>query len=192
MMIQVRIAGIALDPTGQHVILLKPIDEIPGEGRILPIWIGQMEATSILVAIEGADVPRPLAHDLMRSLLDTLDATLARVTVTRIDDGTFYAELTLTTPLGERTVDARPSDAIALASRVAAPIWVAEPVLDDAGVPDTLTETDVADLADATDLVDVAEVEGEIIVEEPEEVTEERVDEFKKFLEDVDPDDFRG
>jgi len=167
-MIQVRVAGVALDPTGQHVILLKPLDEIPGEGSILPIWIGQMEATSILVAVEGAPVTRPLAHDLMRSLLESLGAAVARVAVTRIEDGTFYAEVTLSSPDGDRFVDARPSDAVALASRVGAPIWVAEEVMDDAGVPDTVTE-----------------VEGEVD-------SEERLDEFKRFLEDVDPDDFSG
>src|SRR6476620_9279286 len=68
-MVQVRVAGVALDATQQHVILLKPIDELPGSGQILPIWIGQQEATSILIAIEGAEVPRPLAHDLMRSMI---------------------------------------------------------------------------------------------------------------------------
>ena len=67
-MVQVRVAGVALDASGQHVILLKPIDEIPGEGLLLPIWIGQLEATSILVAIEHAPVPRPMAHDLMLSM----------------------------------------------------------------------------------------------------------------------------
>jgi bifunctional DNase/RNase len=167
-MIQVRVAGVALDPTGQHVILLKPLDELPGEGRILPIWIGQMEATSILVAVEGAPVPRPLAHDLMRSLLESLDASVSGVTVTRIDDGTFYADVDVSGPLGKRTVDARPSDAVALASRVGAPIWVAEEVMEDAGVPDTVTEVD-----GDTD-------------------SEERLDEFKRFLDDVDPEDFSG
>ena len=171
-MIQVRVAGVALDPTGQHVILLKPIDEIPGEGRILPIWIGQMEATSILVAVEGAPVPRPLAHDLMRSILDSLGASVTRVAVTRIEEGTFYAELTLSTSVGDRIIDARPSDAVALASRVGAPIWVAAEVMDDAGVPDTVTETEVDEVTD--------------------EVERERLDEFKRFLEDVDPEDFSG
>lgn len=167
-MIQVRVAGVALDPTGQHVILLKSIDELPGEGRILPIWIGQQEATAILVAVEGAAVPRPLAHDLMRSLLEAADAAVTAVAVTRIDEGTFYAEVTLSSSAGEKLVDARPSDAVALASRAGAPIWVAEAVMDDAAVPDTVTEAE-ADVA-----------------------AEERLDEFKRFLEDVDPDDFRG
>ena len=163
-MVQVRVAGVALDATGQHVVLLKPIDEIPGDGQVLPIWIGQLEATSILVAIEQAPVPRPLAHDLMRSLIETLGAEVARVEVTRIDDGTFYAEVTLSTALGDRVVDARPSDAVALATRVGAGIWVADQVMEEAGVPDVLTETDAA----------------------------ESLDEFKRFLDDVEPEDFEG
>ncbi|MDW4571563.1 bifunctional nuclease family protein [Microbacterium sp. M3] len=163
-MVQVRVAGVALDASGQHVLLLKPVDQIPGDGLVLPIWIGQLEATSILVAVENADVPRPLAHDLMRLILVALDANATRVEVTRIDDGTFYAEITLSTALGDRIVDARPSDAVALASRVGAPIWVADEVLAEAGVPDVLTETDAA----------------------------ESLDEFKRFLDDVEPEDFGG
>jgi bifunctional DNase/RNase len=163
-MVQVRVAGVALDASGQHVLLLKPLDQMPGDGLVLPIWIGQLEATSILVAVENADVPRPLAHDLMRVMLAALDAAATRVEVTRIEDGTFYAEITLTTPLGDRIVDARPSDAIALASRAGAAIWVADEVLAEAGVPDVLTETDAS----------------------------ERLDEFKRFLDDVEPEDFEG
>jgi bifunctional DNase/RNase len=163
-MVQVRVAGVALDASGQHVLLLKPVDQIPGDGLVLPIWIGQLEATSILVAVENADVPRPLAHDLMGLMLTALDAAATRVEVTRIDDGTFFAEITLSSALGDRIVDARPSDAIALASRVGAPIWVADEVLAEAGVPDVLTETDAS----------------------------ERLDEFKRFLDEVEPEDFEG
>ncbi|WP_396657986.1 bifunctional nuclease family protein [Microbacterium sp.] len=161
-MLQVRVAGVALDASGQHVLLLKPIEELPGEGRVLPIWIGQMEATSILIAVEGADVPRPLAHDLMRRLLEVTGAEVVRVAVARIEDGTFYAEVTVSTADGEQVVDARPSDAIALASRTAAPIWVADEVMEDAGVTDFLPEEDVS----------------------------ERLDEFKRFLDDIEPEDF--
>lgn len=163
-MVQVRVAGVALDASGQHVILLKPLDALPGEGEILPIWIGAQEATSILIAVEGATAPRPLAHDLMRSMLDALGATVARVEVTRIEDGTFYAEVTLATATRSLVVDARPSDAVALASRAGAPIEVADAVLADAGVPDVVTEGEAA---------------------------EENLEEFKEFIESVDPDDFR-
>lgn len=163
-MVQVRVAGVALDASGQHVLLLKPVDQIPGDGLVLPIWIGQLEATSILVAVENAEVPRPLAHDLMRTMLTALGAEVGRVEVTRIDDGTFFAEILLTTALGDRIIDARPSDAVALASRVGAPMWVADEVMTEAGVPDVLTETDAS----------------------------ERLDEFKRFLDDVEPEDFEG
>ncbi|MEV5069094.1 bifunctional nuclease family protein [Microbacterium sp. LMI12-1-1.1] len=163
-MVQVRVAGVALDASGQHVLLLKPVDQLPGDGLVLPIWIGQLEATSILVAVENADVPRPLAHDLMGLMLAALDASATRVEVTRIEEGTFFAEITISTPLGDRIVDARPSDAIALASRVGAPMWVADEVLAEAGVPDVLTETDAS----------------------------ESLDEFKRFLDEVEPEDFES
>lgn len=162
-MVQVRVAGVALDSAGQHVILLKPIDELPGEGRILPIWIGAQEASSILIAVDGAVAPRPLAHDLMLSMLQSLDATVQQVAITRLEDGTFYAEVTLETPTGQRTIDARPSDAVALASRASAPVFVADEVLAEAGVPGVVVETD----------------------------EEASLQEFQRFLEDVDPDDFR-
>ncbi|MBP2421829.1 bifunctional nuclease family protein [Microbacterium imperiale] len=169
-MVQVRVLGVALDPAQQHVILLKPVDDL--SDRVLPVWIGSQEATSILVAVEGVAPPRPLAHDLMVRLLDATDATVDRVEVTRIDDGTFYAEITVTALTGSRVIDARPSDAIALASRAGAPIFVADDVLAEAGIPDTVSEAP----------------EGA----ETPEAAEQRVAEFREFLDDIDPDDFRG
>lgn len=165
-MVQVRVLGIALDAARQHIVLLKPLLEEEGvDPRVLPIWIGQQEATSILIAISGEEAPRPLSHDLMKLMLDTLDTRVVRVEVTRIEEGTFYAEITLTGPSGVYVVDARPSDAVALAVRVEAPIWVADDVLDAAGIPAELAE----DRNEETEL-----------------------DEFKRFLDDVDPEDFQG
>lgn len=165
-MVQVRVAGVAVDGAGDHVILLKPLDDLPGEGRVLPIWIGSQEATSILIAVEGAQAPRPLAHDLMQAMLTSLGATVARVEITRIEDGTFYAEITIAAS-GTVVLDARPSDAVALASRTGAPIFVADDVLAEAGIVD-------------------------ITADEDEPAAEENVEEFKRFLDSVDPDDFRG
>ena len=71
-MVQVRVLGVALDASGQHIILLKPLGEPASEGRVLPIWIGAQEATSILIAIQGEQPPRPLSHDLMKLLLDAV------------------------------------------------------------------------------------------------------------------------
>ncbi|MCU1569912.1 MAG: hypothetical protein JWR33_653 [Naasia sp.] len=165
-MVQVRVAGVARDPVGQHVILLKPIGDEPGSGTVLPIWIGGQEASSILLAVEGAQAARPLSHDLMKSLLEISGAAVTRVEVTRVEDSTFYAEITLLTPTGRHTLDARPSDAVALASRVDAPIWVADEVLAAAGIPDEVTE-------DAPD-------------------EEAEVAEFRQFLDEADPEDFRS
>ena len=161
-MVEARIAGVALDSSGQHVIVLSPL-ETDDASRVLPIWIGEQEASSILVAVEGVATPRPLAHDLMKALLDTVDARVQRVDVVRFDGGTFYAEITLHTPRGIRTIDARPSDSIALAARTGAPIGVAREVLDEAGVPATAVGFDDDD---------------------------ERLKEFQQFLDSVDPEDF--
>ena len=164
-MVQVRVLGVALDSAMQHIVLLKPILEEPDEGRVLPIWVGSQEATSIAIGIEGEQAPRPLSHDLMKTLLDTVGASVERVDVTRIDDGTFYAAITLSTPAGRTVLDARPSDSVALAVRVDAPIWVADEVIDEAGIA-----------------AGMVELGGD----------EEKLDEFKRFLEDVDPEDFQG
>ena len=102
---------------------------------MLPVWIGGQEATSILIAVEGQQAPRPLSHDLITTLFAAVGAKVERVDVTRIEEGTFYAELTLSTPSGPQVLDSRPSDAIALALRADAPIWVADEVIDEAGIP---------------------------------------------------------
>ena len=166
-MVQVRVLGVALDAARQHIVLLKPLLEEPGEGRVLHIWIGAQEATSILISVQGEQAPRPLSHDLITTLFGTVGARIERVDVTRIDDGTFYAELSLTTPTGPQVLDSRPSDAIALAVRVQAPIWVADEVLDEAGIPAEMVDFD-------------------------HDEEEEKLDEFKRFLDEVDPEDFQG
>jgi len=166
-MVQVRVVALAVDSRSLPVVLLKPILDEPGSGNILPIWIGTQEATSILIATEGATARRPLTHDLMKSLLEAVQADLERVDITRIEEGTFYAEMTLQTRDGRLILDARPSDAIALAARVDAPIWVSDDLLETAGVPD------------ATEVPPSPGVESEL-------------DEFKRFLDEVDPEDFQG
>lgn len=170
-MVQVRVVGLAVDSRSQPVILLRPLPDEPGAGRVLPIWIGPQEATAIFLAVEGAESPRPLAHDLMKRMLHTLRAQLERVDVTKIEGGTFFAELTVRTEAGERrTIDARPSDAIALAARLDTPIWVADEVLDAAGIA---AEVDISE-------VDSAPEDSAALAE------------FRRFLDEVDPEDFQG
>jgi len=173
-MVQVRILGVARDSLGQHIVLLKPVGTEPGDGIVLPIWIGAQEATSVFIAVEGAQAPRPLSHDLMKAMLDAVGAEVERVEVTRIEDGTFFAELSLRTHLGRRVLDARPSDAVALASRVAAPIWVADDVLAAAGIADDFPDEEVQVDGDDRD------APGE----------EAKLAEFKAFLDEVEPEDF--
>jgi bifunctional DNase/RNase len=164
-MVQVRVLGVALDAAGQRIVLLKPLLDEAGTGRVLPIWIGDQEATSIAIAIQGEHAPRPLTHDLMKTLLEAVNVLVERVEVTRIEDGTFFAEITLAMPEGPIVLDARPSDAVALAVRTDAPLFVAEEVLDASSIP------------------------AEVVESRAEEAA---VDEFKKFLDDVDPEDFQG
>lgn len=164
-MIQVELTSLAVDTRGLPVVLLKPASPQADLGVILPIWIGGQEATAIMIAIQGAEMARPMSYDLMAQLLEALDASVSGVAVTRLEEGTFYAEVSLSSPQGPRVIDARPSDSIALALRVEAPIFVAEEVLRTAGIP-------------AEQITDLDE--------------EEQVDKFNEFLDSVDPDDFRG
>ena len=129
-MIEMVVAKLAVDAsTRNYVVILQEKD---GE-RVLPIWIGQPEAESIIVEMHQIAHSRPLTHDLCRSLIQVLGAELERIDITRIEERTFYAEIHLVRA-GERlTLDARPSDSIAIALRLDAPIFAAESLLAEGG-----------------------------------------------------------
>lgn len=127
-----------LDLVGLHVeassgISLVVVREHDPPHRVLPIAVGGAEAASIAVALGGQPPPRPLAHDLMAALVESLGARVDRVEVTELRAGAFLAELAVVGPRGLRRLDARPSDGIALALRVGAPLYVSETVLEEAG-----------------------------------------------------------
>jgi hypothetical protein len=103
-----------------------------GGQRILPIWVGVFEANAIALQIENVQTPRPMTHDLLKNVIGDLNARVERVVVCALKENTFYAEIYLTGAAGGLTVDARPSDAIALALRTQAPIFVEEAVIDGA------------------------------------------------------------
>lgn len=125
-MVQVTVSKLGLDSASQtHVVLLQELD---GE-RVLPIWIGKPEAESIALQLGGIKRDRPMTHDLCHAIINGLGATLRRVQVTRVADGTFYAELHLVRGGTPVVVDSRPSDAIAIALRLDAPIYVNEALL---------------------------------------------------------------
>ncbi len=118
--------------THDPVVILKDLE---GK-RFLPILIGPFEATSIALALEGAPVPRPLSHDLMRALLETLDARLEQIVIHDIRESTFFAKLVVRTNGELQEIDARPSDCIALALRMQAPIFVSDKIVLEEAVQD--------------------------------------------------------
>jgi bifunctional DNase/RNase len=127
-MIPVTLDQLFLSNLGFVLLLKSSEDE-----RTLPIFIGAAEAQSIAIHLNGVNVPRPLTHDLLKNLLDFLECRLQRVEIVRIEEGTFYAELVMERYGEILRIDARPSDAIAVALRVGAPLFVAEPVMAEAG-----------------------------------------------------------
>jgi hypothetical protein len=120
------VRGIALDPiTNMPIIILKDVDE----RKALPIWVGIFEANAIALELEKVTTPRPMTHDLLKSVLDGLGVTVRQVIVNDLKDNTFFAVIELNSNGAVINIDARPSDAIALALRVNAPIFVAENVV---------------------------------------------------------------
>ncbi|MEO6653936.1 MAG: bifunctional nuclease family protein [Ilumatobacteraceae bacterium] len=160
-MTPMELVGVRVEiPANTPMLLLQ---EQTGDHRLLPIYIGSPEASSIHYALEGIDPPRPLTHDLFITVLNQLGATLDKVVVTEVRDHTYYAELHLTVGDGEQIISSRPSDAIALAVRCEAPMFASDELLDEVGqVPEP----------------------------EPEDESAEIIDEFKDFIESVSPDDF--
>ena len=128
---KMQVHGVNLDVmTNQPVVILKDVED----KRFLPIWIGQFEATSILMELQGVKSTRPLTHDLMRSLFESLDIKLKKVVINNIEDGTFFARLHVESDSEVLDLDARPSDAIALAVRVKAPIYADDEVVNKASI----------------------------------------------------------
>ena len=162
-MVEMELVGVRVElPTNAPIVLLR---EREGDQRLLPIFIGGPEATAIAFALENVSTPRPMTHDLMKILLEDLGARVDRIVVTDLDEGTFFAEVHIRSNGDSLQVSSRPSDAIALAVRMSTPIFVSEEVLDEAGYAGS--EEDTGD-------------------------QEEVVEEFKRFIEDVSPEDFAG
>ena len=127
MLVQMAVRGLMFDPyNNAFIVILKDSEE---SNDVLPIWIGKSEATSISLALEGITAPRPMTHDLIKTLLEAVDATLISVVVSELKENTYFAKLHLTYHDAEVAVDARPSDAIALSLRLNAPIFVTDDVL---------------------------------------------------------------
>ena len=134
MQIEMKIKGLMVDPTtNMPIVILK--DEV--EDRMLPIWVGVFEANAIALRMEAIDTPRPMTHDLLRDLIDRLHATVEKIVVNDLKDNTYFAHIHLLINGDEHVLDSRPSDAIALALRAEAPIFVEQSVLDRAQTLDS-------------------------------------------------------
>lgn len=149
--VEVRVSS----PDAPPVVVLREVDG----GRLLPIWMSAGGASAIVSATDDPDPSRPCLHDLVTELLETLGTSLTEARIVAYDDGQFFAELVL----GDATLSARPSDALALALRLGCPITCSDKVLDDAGVVET---------------------------PEAEPGGEDELEQFREFLDSVNPDDF--
>jgi bifunctional DNase/RNase len=142
MQIEMSIKGLMVDPvTNMPIVILRDKD---GQ-RVLPIWVGIFEANAIALQIENVSTPRPMTHDLLRNVIHDLHAVVQKIVVCDLQDNTFYALIYLAMGGGTVSIDARPSDAIALALRTRAPIYVEDSVIDHAKTVDFSSEKADAD-----------------------------------------------
>lgn len=156
--VEMKVDGLTLDPvTNMPIIILKDME---GE-RVLPIWVGIFEANAIALEIEKISTPRPMTHDLIKNILDGLDASINNIFVSELKDNTFYALISVQIGGVNVDIDSRPSDAIAVALRVGAPILVAQKVIDEARTFDVSPDAKLEDK-----------------------------DQWKNWLKNVKPDDF--
>jgi bifunctional DNase/RNase len=125
MLTQMRVRGLMFDPPNNYIVVLRS-DEGP---EVLPIWVGKPEANAISLALENVKLPRPMTHDLIKQVLEAIEAKIISVVITDLKDNTYFAKIHLTYRDAEITVDSRPSDAIALALKAESPIFVASDVI---------------------------------------------------------------
>ena len=154
------VTGVRVElPSNTPIVLLR---EQTGT-RFLPIWVGAMEAMAISSALDGIEPARPMTHDLLRSVIETMSGSVERVVVTELRNNVYYADLVLTAGENELVVSSRPSDAIALAVRTGAPVFAQRAILDAVGIE---------------------------IEDESTEPTEDEISRFREMLEDITVEDF--
>ncbi len=161
-MIKVTVDSVKVSMLSQHrVVVLKQEDE----ERYLPIWIGPFEADAITIGLQNVQMTRPLTHDLLKAIIDRMDASVSHIHVNDLKNDTFYAEIVVEQNGRKLSIDSRPSDAIALAVRMSVPIFVADDVMDRAAIVPSEEEADL-----------------------PKEL-QERLSAFRDFVDTLDMDD---
>ena len=166
MLVEVRVQSLGLDRSSNTPVVI--LEEVGGE-RVLPIWIGQPEAESIVMQMHNIKRVRPLTHDLCKSLIVGLGGALKKVHITRVEKNTYYAELHIARNGDVVQVDARPSDSIAIALRLSAPIYAAEALLSDVQVEESTESFDAETLRPSAEL---------------------NAEQLKEYLERLRPEDF--
>jgi bifunctional DNase/RNase len=183
-MIRVSVDSIRISLLTQHrVVVLRE----PENRRYLPIWIGPFEADAIAMALQGHEAQRPMTHDLLKTVIAQLGASISRVLVSDVSEGTFYARIEAERDHQTITLDARPSDAIALAVRCDAPIFVATHVLEEAADGDA--ETAAPPAAPAGAALPAGEPESPANAAPPAASAEEGLSLFRDFINTLDLDD---
>jgi hypothetical protein len=166
MLVEAEIWTVARTDKG-NAVLVKPI----GSERAVPIFIGQLEAQSILIGLGNVPMPRPLTHDLFITMMEKLNATIDRVDITELKDGTFYARIVMKQGLKKIVIDSRPSDALGITARIHCPLYIAESIVEEAGIAINL----------------ITEEDPKVDVPDPREIERNRLEqELQKAVEDED------
>ncbi|MFW5743617.1 MAG: bifunctional nuclease domain-containing protein [Spirochaetota bacterium] len=166
MLVEAEIWTVARTDKG-NAVLVKPV----GSERAVPIFIGQLEAQSILIGLGNVPMPRPLSHDLFVTMLEKLNATIDRVDITELKDGTFYARIVVKQGLKKIVIDSRPSDALGITARIHCPLYIAESIVEEAGIAINL----------------ITEEDPKVDVPDPREIERNRLEqELEKAVEDED------
>jgi bifunctional DNase/RNase len=165
-MVEVRLRAVRVDLQSNTPVLL--LQEAEGDGRTLPIYIGTQEATAIAYALQGVSMPRPMTHDLIKDLLDSLDVDVERVVITELRSSTYFAEIQMRRGTERSVVSSRPSDAVAVAVRAGCRLYVSDELMDAEAIMLALDTSD----------------------DEDEDSPEELVGQFRQFLDSIKPEDF--
>lgn len=157
MLVEAEIWTVARTDKG-NAVLVKPI----GSERAVPIFIGQLEAQSILIGLGNVPMPRPLSHDLFISVLEKLNVSIDRVDITELRDGTFYARIVVKQGLKKIVIDSRPSDALGITARLHCPLYIAESIVEEAGIAINLITDEDGDEVPDQEVLEINRLEDEL------------------------------